>query len=329
MKKISLLTGFLIQALVWSSCQTTDEKSSPAKQGTNKLSAKEQKRLEEYQAEVSLGRDMASRLLQYYGSYDDPEVTKYVNQIGNYVAQYSSDPERRYMFAILDTEIVNAFACPGGYILITLGTLRKAQTEAELAMILAHEAAHVAKQHMFQSIVQKGKKSTPGKQAKDKNQNAGNQEVDRIMSLRVRPRGEESALMTSLTKYLAQSAGTGISVLQAAKYGVGFLLEEGLDAELEFEADAEGVQYAIKAGYQPNALRNFLKRLQKTKERKGSSLEVLSKTHPSLKERRKRIAKLLSSIKAQKIIGAKQKQRFLAIKKSLPKPKKKTNKSKS
>ncbi|MDD9952111.1 MAG: M48 family metalloprotease [Zetaproteobacteria bacterium] len=316
--KPALRILFLLTCISSWSCQSDSSskgKKSNPKSPNSKLSAQDKARIEEYQAEVSLGRDMASRLLQYYGTYDNPEVTAYVNQVGNYVAQYSADPNRKYMFAILNTEMVNAFACPGGYILVTLGTLRKAKSEAELAMILGHEAAHVAKQHMFKSIITKGKQNTRRNKKAESNTN-----VDHIMNIRVRPQGEESELLGTLTKYLAQSAGTGLSVLQAAKYGVSFLLEEGLDAELEYEADAEGVQYAIKAGYQPNALRNFLKRLQKSKERNGSTLEVLSKTHPSIKERRKKIGQLLVAMKAQKIVGARQKKRFMQIKNSLPKP---------
>ena len=95
---------------------------------------------------------MAGRLLQYYGHYDNEELIKYINEVGLYVSANSDFPDRRYMFDIINTEEINAFACPGGYILISKGALRHAENEAELAHVLAHEIAHVGKKHMFDRL---------------------------------------------------------------------------------------------------------------------------------------------------------------------------------
>ena len=88
-------------------------KAQKSKDATNpKLSESEAKAMDEYRAEVEVGRNMAGRLLGYYGIIDDDKLVAYVNQVGNYVASYSDFPERKYMFAILKHESVNAFACP-------------------------------------------------------------------------------------------------------------------------------------------------------------------------------------------------------------------------
>ena len=162
---------------LWACSTTTiDEYASPGEK-------KRQQLLERYRAEVEIGRNMAGRLLQYYGTSGDEDLIYYVNQVGNYVASFSPDQNRRYMFGILDSDIVNAYACPGGYILITLGTLKMIQNEAELAMILGHEIAHIAKGHMFntlQSMSAKEREKAAQKTEKlDKN--------DHVIALRKRP----------------------------------------------------------------------------------------------------------------------------------------------
>ena len=89
------------------------------------LSEEDQSKVQEYAAEVEVGRNMAGRLLQYFGTVEEASVVKYMNQVGRYVASYSDFPDRRYMFNIIDTEEINAFACPGGYILVTIRCLEK------------------------------------------------------------------------------------------------------------------------------------------------------------------------------------------------------------
>jgi predicted Zn-dependent protease len=211
------------------------------------LSNAEEEKLAEYQAELELGRNMAGRLLQYYGTDDKESLVAYVNEVGNYVASVSDYPQRRYMFAILNSDAVNAFACPGGYILVTRGTILHAQNEAELAMVLAHEIAHVGKQHMFKTLRNMNEK--------DREKEAAELDFhgkDGVAETQVRQRAmgaETSKTQALLAKYLSGSSGAGFSVLQAAKAGMNLILEKGLDHKLEFEADQEGMKYAIRAGY--------------------------------------------------------------------------------
>lgn len=104
--------------------------------------------------EYYVGRAVAARILGKYPLYQNPAVTLYVNQVGQAVARKSSrpNPYRGYHFAVLDTSEPNAFACPGGIILITRGLLQQCQSEDELAAVLAHEVTHVANKDGINSI---------------------------------------------------------------------------------------------------------------------------------------------------------------------------------
>lgn len=279
------------------------------------LEGEDAKFFDEYRAEVEIGRNMAGRMLSYYGAIDDSQVVGYVNQVGNYVASYSDYPERRYMFAVLKHESINAFACPGGYILITMGALRMARSEAELAAILGHEVAHVGKRHMFDTL--KNMKNDELEQKAKNNELVGKK--DRALRMRERPTGEESGTGTQLARYLLGSSGAGLNILQAAQAGMTLITTKGLDKALEFEADQEGVRYAIRAGYEPKAMLKYLKRAEDASE---SKLKNLEKTHPSTAERRKGIQKLLKNLKAEDIIGADGVERFEQVRKVLPKAEK-------
>ena len=307
------LTLSLVFASLLGACTLLNGKKSESEP---KLSKEEQKRLSEYKAEVTLGRDMAGRLLQYYGTYGEESLIGYVNQVGLYVASYSDHPDRRYMFSILDSESVNAFACPGGYILVTLGSIRNAKSEAELAMILGHEVAHVGKQHMFNTLKSMGDREME-KAAKD-NEKKGKLSKSFESEVRKRPTADTSESAELLTRYLSQSAGAAMTLLQAAKAGMNVLLEQGLDKKLEYEADYEGTTYAIRAGYEPKALLRFLTRLQKAKKKKKVSAKILEKTHPKISDRKERIKKLLAKMDAKKITGASGKSRYKSYIEALP-----------
>jgi predicted Zn-dependent protease len=308
--KTSALCGVILAAGFWGCAKTTKS----GEEVNSKLSDADVKYVEEMQAEVEVGRNMAGRLLGYYGRIEDVRVVGYVNQVANYVASYSDYPERRYMLAILKHESVNAFACPGGYVLITMGALRSIKTEAELASILGHEVAHVGKKHMFDTLKKMKQKeleeATKGRASSGKS--------DPSVGVRRRPVPEQTGAGVVLARYLSGSAGAGLNVLQAAQAGMSLITEKGLDKELEYEADHEGVKYAIRAGYDPRAMMQFLTRL----EDKAKKVKNLEKTHPPIDERKKAIAKLLKSLKANEIIGANGTERFEKVKRLFPKPEK-------
>lgn len=278
------------------------------------LSPAEEKALDEMRAETEIGRDMAGRLLAHYGTVGDESLLGYVNQVGRYVAGYGDYPDRRYMFAILDRDTVNAFACPGGYILITAGALRAVQTESQLAHILGHEITHVGKKHMYDTL------KTMNAEDAAENTKKGERELDAVLKARQRPKPSETSTGSMLVRYLSGTSGAGLNLLQAAKAGMGVILEKGLDQKLEYEADAEGTKYAIRAGYSPYGLKAFLKRLEASQSQ--DDIKSLGKTHPPVGQRLARIDAVLSELQAGEIKGSIGLERWRKMQARLPKAQK-------
>lgn len=295
---------------------------------STQLSEEERKKLDEARAEMEIGRNMAGRLLQFYGTYEDKKLVTYINQLGAFVAKYGDYPDRRYMFEIIDTDMVNAFACPGGYILVTLGAIRHARNEAELAAVLGHETVHVGKKHMFDTLKNMNSEEMQkiAKEAEEKNSH-----MPPEVAARKRPDPAMSDTGALLARYLSGSAA-GLSILAAAKAGMSLILEKGLGADLEYEADREGVKYAIRAGYHPPALQEYLCRLAKKDKVEGhcelpkvnapkKAETILEKTHPPAADRIANIDKVLKELNASEIVGAKGVKRLKLFTANLPAPK--------
>lgn len=318
MLKAYPLLACLTLPLLWT-CSSKNE--APKEVTTSKLSAEDQKELDDARAEMEVGRNMAGRLLKYYGAYPDDKLVRYVNEVGAYVAKYSDFPDRRYMFEVYYADEVNAFACPGGYILVSLGAIKNASNEAELAHVLGHEITHVGKRHMIDALAKMNEEEL--KKAADKG--ARWQAAPEEVKVRKRPDAEESAFASTIARYMGGTSA-GLNILQAAKAGMSMIMEKGLGAELEYEADKEGTRFAINAGYYPKALINFLCRietnkgkpqdfcLQKQDQKTAAGNSVLEKTHPPIPDRVAGIKKVLIDLKAGSIVGAKGKKRYLAIK---------------
>jgi len=102
--------------------------------------------------EMQIGSEISAKLRDKYGVVQDPAVHKYVTLVGRVLAQGSSRPNLKWTFVVLDTDGVNAFAAPGGYVHITRGALALIQSEAELADVLGHEIGHVTEKHTINAI---------------------------------------------------------------------------------------------------------------------------------------------------------------------------------
>ena len=168
--------------------------------------------------ELQLGTQVSDRIRQRYGVVQSAPVHRYVTLVGTALAQSSSRPGLPWKFIVLDTDAVNAFAAPGGFIHITRGALANMKTEAELAGVLGHEITHVTEKHTIRAI-QKGKLVQMGANETL----AGN-----------------NALMTKL----ADKA-----------YDV---VERGFGRGEELEADEKGIVLANTIGYAPQGLLDFL-----------------------------------------------------------------------
>ncbi len=104
------------------------------------------------QDEVTLGKDVAANLLGAAPLVNDPALQAYVNKIGMWIALHTDRAGLPWRFGVLDTDSVNAFATPGGYVFITRGMLLRMRDESELAGVLAHEISHVVEKHALNTM---------------------------------------------------------------------------------------------------------------------------------------------------------------------------------
>lgn len=119
--------------------------------------------------EQQLGADVSAKIREKYGVVQDAAVHKYVTLVGSVLAEASSRPKLKWTFIVLDTDGVNAFAAPGGFVHITRGALALVRNEAELADALAHEIGHITAKHTIHAI-QKAKGAEFGSKALTKNE---------------------------------------------------------------------------------------------------------------------------------------------------------------
>jgi beta-barrel assembly-enhancing protease len=191
--------------------------------------------------EQQLGASVSERMRQRYGVAQDAKVHRYVALVGGVLAQASTKPNLPWTFIVLDTDAVNAFAAPGGFIHITRGALALIADEAELAGVLAHELIHVTERHTIRAI-QKNKTIQMG--------------ADETLS-------GNAALLNKLTERVYLD-----------------IVEKGFGRGEENESDEKGVVIANTVGYAPQGLQRFLTRLQErnkdAKEKRG-----LFASHPS------------------------------------------------
>jgi len=216
--------------------------------------------------EEAVGRASAAKMIHVFGLYNNPAMTNYVNLVGNAVAQFGTRP-LQYHFAILDSEIVNAFAMPGGYVFITRGALANINNESELAGVLAHEAAHVDRRHLERIL-------------RDK----------KLTGIGVQTGAEVGASQASGV------AGFAVGIVdQLAVHVVTALLTQNYGSDKEREADKAGTDLAAKAGYDSNGLRNFLSMLAEAANNpanKQATSMLNGKTHPPLKDRVSKLTEL-------------------------------------
>jgi beta-barrel assembly-enhancing protease len=195
--------------------------------------------------EVEIGSGVASNLLGAAPLMPDAHVQKYVNQVGRWVAQQSERPNLVWHFGVLESNDVNAFATPGGYVFITKGLLLNMKSEAELAGVLAHEIGHVLKKHHLKAI--------------QKNAQVG--------------------LLADALSIATQSSKNTEALNKIAGVGTE-LYARGLEKEDEFEADRIGVVLAARAGYDPYGLPLVLQTLANINPQ-DSALALMFKTHPA------------------------------------------------
>jgi predicted Zn-dependent protease len=201
------------------------------------------------QDEIAIGQQTDGQIKQVYGIYNDPQLNKYVTDVGQSLAPHTHRSQLKYHFAVLDSPVVNAFAVPGGYVYVTRGILALMNSEAELAVVLGHELGHVNARHSINRL---------------------SEQMLFQMGL---------AVGSALNKTFADLAGI-------ASMGVQLLFLK-YSRDDERQADQLGVEYSREGGYNPGEMVAFFHSLEELGDLSGGrqSLPGFLSTHPLTSER--------------------------------------------
>jgi predicted Zn-dependent protease len=184
---------------------------------------------------------------------DDPETTEYLNVLGNRLVSNSQDVRQDFEFFLVKDPTLNAFALPGGYIGVNTGTIVSAQSESELAAVLAHEIAHVTQHHMARMASNEGKLST-------------------------------AMLAAMALAIIARNSQVGSAAAAIGQAGA-ITAQIGFTREFEREADRVGFQTLEKSGFDVRAMPSFFVRMQKSTRLYENNAPAYLRTHPITTER--------------------------------------------
>jgi predicted Zn-dependent protease len=212
--------------------------------------------------EIGLGKQLAQEVERQAKVIDDPVIAEYVSRVGQNLVR-NSDAKVPFTIKVLDTEEVNAFALPGGFFFVNSGLILKAESEAELAGVMAHEIAHVAARH--------GTKQAT--------------------------RGELANIMTIPLIFMGGWAGYAIRQGAGLAIPMGFLT---FSRGFEREADYLGLQYLYKSGYDPTAFVDFFEKIQSLEKKKPGTVSKVFSTHPMSDDRIKAAQDEIQKILAPK-----------------------------
>jgi predicted Zn-dependent protease len=211
--------------------------------------------------EIAIGRDIAARTLGTYPLVRDEALQRYLNTVGVWVALQTEKPALPWRFGAVKSDQVNAFAVPGGTVLITTGMLKLIGNEAELACVIGHEAGHIIRRHHIDLL-------------------------------------QKDILTATGSKVLGDNLGGGGikgQVSQMANKEGAQLFMRSLDRGAERDADSDGVVYAARAGYDPESCLILMQRMASQKQDAGT-LAALYKTHPNASERVKDVGAALAAL---------------------------------
>jgi predicted Zn-dependent protease len=200
--------------------------------------------------EIDLGKQIQRQVRTQVPRFTDPATVKYVQTIGNRLAAHAGGPGYPYTFSIANRTEINAFALPGGPVWIHRGAIASAGTEAQLAGVLAHEIAHIAKRHAARQI--------------------GNTLV-------------ANGLLGLLGAVLGNGASARTAQLGAQVLAGGYMLSFSRDDERE--ADSAGAQIMRRAGWDAREMSTFMDTLRRAQGRDPGSVEVFLSSHPATGER--------------------------------------------
>src|SRR5256884_7735509 len=208
--------------------------------------------------EIALGKQLAQEVERQAKIVDDPVIAEYVNRVGQNLVR-NSDAKVPFTIKVIDAEEINAFALPGGFFFVNTGVMLNADSEAEMAGVMAHEIAHVAARH----------------------------------GTRQATRGQ--IINYASIPLIFMGGWTGYAIRQGAGLAIplGFLtFSRGFEAE----ADMLGLEYMYKAGYDPTSFVDFFEKIQTLEKKKPGTLSKVFSTHPMTDDRIKNSQKSIQDI---------------------------------
>lgn len=224
--------------------------------------------------EIAIGRQAAGNILGTAPLVNDVKLQQYVNRVGRWIASQSERPDLPWHFGVIESDDINAFAAPGGYIFVTKGLYRTLQSESELAGVLAHEIGHVIKKHQLNIL-------------------------------------QQSRMVDMGSKLLTQKAGKNEYITNLIGNGAE-IFARSLDKNAEFEADRIAVILTARAGYDPFGLPTVLQDIgHVTKD--DSRVSLLFKTHPHPDDRLAQLGKAIGN-RLDEVKGQTLENRFYRIK---------------
>ena len=197
--------------------------------------------------EIAMGKQLAQEVERQAKLIDDPVISEYVNRVGQNLVR-NSDAKVPFTIKVIDSEEVNAFALPGGFFFVYSGLILKADSESELAGVMAHEIAHVAARH----------------------------------GTRQATKGQIANIASIPLIFMGGWAGYGIRQAASVLVPVGFLK---FSRGMESEADLLGLEYMYKTGYDPVAFVDFFEKIQTLEKRKPGTMSKVFSSHPPTDDR--------------------------------------------
>jgi beta-barrel assembly-enhancing protease len=210
--------------------------------------------------EIALGKQLAQDVDRSAKFIDDPVIVEYVNRVAQNLVR-NSDAQVPFTIKVIDSDVLNAFALPGGFFYVNSGLILHADEESELAGVMAHEIAHVCARHGT------------------KNATKGN-----IMQMAMIP-----------LVLLGPGGWAGYGIYQAANFMIPItFLKFSRDAERE--ADYLGLEYMYKAGYDPNSFVAFFEKVQAQERKQPGTIPKVFSTHPLTPDRIEAAQKEIATI---------------------------------